>query len=146
MSETGNENTVITETITEKDVKTFQHGWCHVLAHEIQEITGWPIHAFFTDDSLDPLIHAFNVTPEGRIVDINGVQTREDFERRWDLYFVEEHGDSDGFRQDRTCWEDIESAWEIPKRQSVWRRAREIAPLLVERADQTPSRKAERVG
>src|ERR1035437_8021900 len=45
--------------ITDDDINLFTSGSCHVLAREISELIGWPIHCYATDK--DPCHHAFVV-------------------------------------------------------------------------------------
>jgi hypothetical protein len=125
------------EDVTRKDVKTFMHGWCHILAHEIHESTGWPMHAFFSEDSLDPLIHAFIVTPMGEMLDVRGVQTPAAFDQRWEQYFIKEYGDGEWLRREETNWHDLETIWEKPKSDGVRKRAKKLAAVLIRETKKT---------
>lgn len=60
-----------------EDVERFTYGDCALFAWAINRLTGWPIHAF------DCELHAFNVMPDGRYVDIEGIVTKRTFMRKW---------------------------------------------------------------
>jgi len=84
-------------------------GDCWVLAGKLSELTGWPVVAVIhPDDALgDPdqvgneapggwegWTHMAVQDPEGRILDINGPQSPEDFLRQW-AWTVRRRGVSD---------------------------------------------------
>lgn len=68
--------------ITDLDIIRFTEGDCHYLARAINHITGWPIHCFTWDDG-EPEGHAFIVMPNGKILDVEGVHTPEQFYKSW---------------------------------------------------------------
>lgn len=76
-----------TFTVTEQYIPEFEdecmftEGGCMFLAHEISKLTGWTFCAYFGDfdepGKPDFTEHAFVQMPDGRYLDVRGVQTAE---------------------------------------------------------------------
>jgi hypothetical protein len=69
--------------ITPRDVHRFTAGDCHQLALRLHQLTGWPLVAFDGGDG-EPLVHAGVMTPDGRVVDVRGLQTQDQWLGRWE--------------------------------------------------------------
>lgn len=67
----------------EPDVRRFTEGDCHYLARALQKLTGWPIYAFDSNYHDEGDLHAFVKTPDGRILDIEGLHTVAEFMENW---------------------------------------------------------------
>lgn len=67
--------------ITKLDEERYTNGDCHILAHEIHKITGWPFHCFIVDGYAD--LHAFVVTPSKRVLDVRGPCALKTFYEQW---------------------------------------------------------------
>ncbi|MGH7238830.1 MAG: hypothetical protein ACREHG_02065 [Candidatus Saccharimonadales bacterium] len=64
------------------DHQLFTQGACHWLAKVINRITGWPIYAFWNDET-EWDDHIFVRTPYGTFLDIDGEQTKAELLERW---------------------------------------------------------------
>lgn len=131
--------------IREEDIERFTTGDCHFFARAINKITGWPICAFVDSKEEKPSFHAFIRGPDGRLGDIEGWGSKEDFCNHWYEYEIGEFE-----------WEDFKhqySAWRLPVSYSIYgndkdsnekkyfrpnfghysyQRARQLAPVIIE--------------
>lgn len=106
------------------DVWRFTCGDCHILARAIQRLTGWPIHCGISGRK-HPDWHAFVLTPDGRAVDVRGVQTPAECLRGYQKRAHREFS-----------WDHVRKDWGAPCISSYsYARARAIAPVLVELAE-----------
>ena len=109
--------------ITDDDVHVFTEGSCHVLAHEVHKLTGWPIHCFVGDDKkLEQ--HAFIVPRPGWRLDVEGLSPADQHDKRWgwSLRVPKTNHQTFSWKQISAKW----GAWECHAE-----RAAEIAPLIV---------------
>ena len=67
------------------DVTRFSCGDCFILARRIHHIAGWPMHCFASCYD-EPSFHAFNVTPDGRAIDVTGDYAMSTFCKKWGCY------------------------------------------------------------
>ena len=65
------------------DVDRFTTGDCHIFARAVHALTGWPIATFDDEYDATGTIHAFNLTPDGRCLDIEGIFEPEAFIKKW---------------------------------------------------------------
>lgn len=66
----------------DRDNYRFTCGDCHILALRLHRLTGWDL-CTFADEDEEPRLHAFVRLPDGRILDVNGVQTETEFRAHW---------------------------------------------------------------
>lgn len=66
------------------DKKLFTQAACHRLAKAINDLTGWPIYAFWDGEDYD--VHTFVKMPNGDYLDIEGAKSPEAFMLRWTEY------------------------------------------------------------
>ncbi len=78
--------------ITGHDIEAFTEGSCYQLALAVQEVTRWPVYAFWDRDSRDYDLHAFVKTPRGTFLDINGEHSRYAMFCDWVDYDFEDYG------------------------------------------------------
>lgn len=72
--------------ITKKDIERFTRGDCHILATAIHKLTGWSLYAFENSSTGLGEGHAF-VMPEPYIfLDITGLSTYEEMQKKWFWY------------------------------------------------------------
>jgi hypothetical protein len=100
--------TVLTLPPSESVIRLYTNGYCAKLAFAIHTITGWKMKAIvadiidFSDD--DPLYrdwtHAFVEIPDGRMLDIEGLQT-------WQEMVNGPFGDGDCFQRNKGYVDDI---------------------------------------
>jgi hypothetical protein len=111
-----------TTQITFDDITRFTCGSCYQLAQAINEITGWPIYAFWDEHFEDYDIHAFVKTPRGTFMDITGEHSRYRMFRRWEwAAHIRKVSASYDMRQ----WDNGNPFYDsLP-------RAREVAPVLI---------------
>lgn len=80
--------------ITDNDKYLFTTGGCLILADRISRETGWAVCAIENDDPDDdyyedfagPHVHAFNLLPDGRYLDVEGIKTYEEVLERWSMW------------------------------------------------------------
>ena len=72
--------------IDEAAEEAFMSGQCHALAYEVHKRTGWEIAGLL--DVEKDVFHLFNITPEGKAVDIMGSVDHKE-------YHTQEHFDGD---------------------------------------------------
>jgi len=117
--------------ISELDVEHFTRGDCHLLARAIHHRTGWPMHTFWKDV---PGGHAFVITPSGWAFDVKGLHALEEMCVVWRC---SDHRP--------VSWHHLlANGWPRYERLTSIKRAEELAPLLVELADPSPTPKAAR--
>jgi len=111
--------------ITPEDMKLFTTGDCHVLAREISEQTGWPMHLCGEEYSE----HVFVLTPTGHAVDIKGVHDLSDpDEDRWRWGCNPEHYE--------VSFDDLlDCGWRGHLAPHAPQRASELAPCIIEDAE-----------
>lgn len=107
---------------TNNDYDMFSCGCCHVLAYAIQEISGWPVCAFWERGWYDT--HAFVRTPRDTYIDIAGEHAEDALLRTWRTYKIVEVDADDNLRD---VWEGHTIEW--PDAQT---RARQLAPIIVD--------------
>jgi len=112
--------------ITEKDIRTFASGDCHVLARKVHEITGWPICAFWLEEK--PNEHAFVLAPTGHAVDIQGVHPLVELGKDW----LE---DDEAEICEVTFDELLEHGWPEGCDVAAPRRAEQLAPHVIANAE-----------
>jgi len=117
--------------IAASDIDLFTEGGCHILAREIETISGWPIHCFSAGagDRL-PRYHAFVVPAPGWRLDVEGCSPAHMHEQRWGFW--------NGCEHKRFPYEQIAHSWGpvLAPTSEAWAltRSRALAPLLVELA------------
>lgn len=71
--------------------KAFSEGQCHALARAVHERTGWPIAVRYQAEASDTGLaqsaenhwdHAYVVHPSGKVLDVHGLQSKEELDRR----------------------------------------------------------------
>ena len=106
--------------ITREDVTRFTCGSCHVLAREINKLTGWPIHCFL-DDYEGPDHHAFVIPRRNWRLNVEGFLSASEHDELWGSRAEEGHQEF--------SYEQI-SFWGMDTEDTT-QRAQTIAPLLV---------------
>lgn len=66
---------------TALDIERFTEGDCHYLARALHRRTGWSMAAFSCGG--EPDLHAFVLTPDGRVLDVQGACTKHVMRTRW---------------------------------------------------------------
>ena len=127
------------EEITAEDRFLFTCGQCHRLAEVLNDVTGWPICAFwdkeYYDDRGDFSIHAFVQTPARKYLDITGLHTATEMKQEWGEYEIRKVTDFWPLED----WAPYMDDERIP-------RAWEIAPLvLAHHYKRIPTRIVERI-
>lgn len=116
--------------INDYDVVRFTEGDCHILARQINRLTGWPMFVFHPDtddDFFDEYgdLHAFVQHPSGMYLDIEDLWEPEKFFERW------------GERRVKSMpWEKMREAWAVSQYgdgQSGYLRAAQVARALIRR-------------
>lgn len=106
--------------ITPLDIERFTCGDCDVLAHVLNQLTGWPVYSLHWGDRDDDVgLHAFVLAPGKVAVDIEGARHVSKLVRRWS------EGGARGYV--RGCWSTPHTHEAYP---GSWRRARKVAPHL----------------
>ena|ERR1039458_5288966 len=114
-----------TPKVSQLDIEHFTRGDCHVLARAIHRLTGWPMHVFWKDG---PGGHTFILTPTGLALDIEGLHDLGEICTKWRCL---EHR--------AISWRRLQiEGWSHHHRLTSVRRAKELAPLLVETATTGP--------
>lgn len=111
---------------TDADRAMFTQGACHWLAIAINEMSGWPVCAFWRAEDYD--IHAFVETPRGTYLDVEGEHSAEWFLDRWDALKIREVHNVSIFNG----WDDMLFDPEVAKA-----RARKLAPGLIAKVNLT---------
>lgn len=85
--------------ITDIERTAYTYGDCATLARAVHEATGYPIVFYggtetedgvlYDDDTYWFWVHAFNVMPDGRYIDVNGIYTAEEIREQWHPSFLE---------------------------------------------------------
>jgi RNAse (barnase) inhibitor barstar len=70
---------------TERERHTYLFGYCHFLALAIHEKTGWPMMAWVDSDEIPT--HVCVETPEGLLLDIDGIRSSEQMMRELENEF-----------------------------------------------------------
>ena len=65
------------------DAERFTRGACFILAEVINDITGWPLCAFWNELAEEIDYHVFVQKPDGNYLDIRGSQTRQELLKWW---------------------------------------------------------------
>lgn len=65
-------------TPTEDHLVRFTEGGCMILAQLLHELTGWQFCSFWCPDFEEPNDHAFVRVPDGRYMDVHGIQTEDE--------------------------------------------------------------------
>ena len=127
--------------ITSNDTLLFTCGACHILAREINKLTGWPIHCFLDGpDSPAPSHHAFVIPRRGWRLDVDGFSHAAEHNAKWGGCAA-----SPGrrVRNKRFSYGKIIAAWGGSANwfdetsNEIIHRAQEIAPALVDLAVKT---------
>jgi len=76
----------ITSNSKEEEIKrVFNYGNCHSLALAINKLTGWPLYGVYRAADMEDGLpsHVAVKDPQGRLVDIEGFRSQEEFEQDW---------------------------------------------------------------
>ena len=101
--------------ITELDVTRFTEGDCHILAHVLSALVGWPTYTLHQGDKR-PGIHAF-VYRRGIAIDVRGARPVDALLDDWEYA--------------AGIVKTVDLDWGRAVFPGSWRRARTIAPLLI---------------
>lgn len=107
------------------DIDRFTTGDCHIFAKAVHSLTGWPIATF--DYEYDPTgsIHAFNIMPDGRLIDVEGVFMPKEFISKWKQWKARSYSVQH--------WPTMRRSWQGPQfGHYSYRRARVVARRLLE--------------
>jgi len=114
----GTGGTDVCDDVTEDDIEKFTEGDCHIFAWHVQRVTGWPIHVF---NYGGPDLHAFNLAPDGRPFDVEGISDWRAFRKKWSTEPTM-----------RVSYRRLRRTFGGPRFCDSHARARELAPLVVQ--------------
>ena len=116
--------------ITDNDTLLFTSGACHILAREINKLTGWPIHCFLNEPSgWAPSHHAFIVPRKGWRLDVGGFRATAEHNNHWIASKTNEHKKF-SYATIHRSWKGAAN-WFDESEDEIVNRAQEIAPLLI---------------
>jgi len=117
--------------ITSNDQLIFTSGACHLLAHEINELTGWPIHCFMDEPNYPaPCHHAFIVPRKGWRLDVNGFQPAVEHNGKWTCVSGKHSHKKFSYGKIVSAWGGA-ADWLLESEEEIATRAKELAPHLV---------------
>lgn len=105
----------------------FTEGDCHFLAREINRRTGWPMFTFVSE--YGPDLHAFVMRPDGKVLDVEGLQDCKQFRAKWDDKNLYEIGPQ--------TWKSLKAAGWSPMRKpeygkATYKAAKRVAANLLD--------------
>lgn len=107
------------------DVDRFTTGDCHIFALAVHKLTGWPIATFDYEHDPTGSIHAFNIMPDGRLIDVEGIHDPNEFVKQWKRWGAK--------RFSKQHWPTMRKSWQGPQfGQYSYARARVVAKRLLE--------------
>jgi hypothetical protein len=117
--------------ISDDDIHTFTKGACYILADVISEMTGWPrcgfeaFSGYFTG-------HAFVRMPDGRYLDVLGIQAEDEIRKRYPWHANRKIITCPGTPEGDSRWGMWQLPWSFTEDEWFYHeRARQIAPEIL---------------